>query len=191
MPAADRPTATVRDLASEALIIPESLPLPRVLEQMRQSHRQIAVVVDEYGGFAGVITFEDVAEEVVGEIWDEGDEQEETAEEQPDGSWEIPARLRLDEVRSTTGVQLPEHEDYDTVSGLIMERLGRMAEDGDTVDVAWEDRGEDGVPQVHHVQLDVLSTQRYVPDVVRVHSPTTHEGTLADEVADTEPEVIR
>lgn len=191
VPAADRPTATVRDLASEALIIPESLPLPRVLEQMRQSHRQIAVVVDEYGGFAGVITFEDVAEEVVGEIWDEGDEQEETAEEQPDGSWEIPARLRLDEVRSTTGVQLPEHEDYDTVSGLIMERLGRMAEDGDTVDVAWEDRGEDGVPQVHHVQLDVLSTQRYVPDVVRVHSPTTHEGTLADEVADTEPEVIR
>ncbi|USQ79521.1 hemolysin family protein [Ornithinimicrobium faecis] len=181
VPAAQRPTATVRDLASDALIIPESLPLPRVLEQMRESHRQIAVVVDEYGGFAGIITFEDVAEEVVGEIWDEGDTEEESVEEQPDGTWEVPARLRLDEVLDTTGVALPEHEDYDTVSGLIMERLERVAEEGDTIEVAWDARDEHGSPEVHRVRLDVLSVQRFVPDMVRVHAPTTHPGSLADE----------
>nr|WP_281497388.1 hemolysin family protein [Ornithinimicrobium sp. F0845] len=186
VPAPDRPTATVRDLASEALIIPESLPLPRVLEQMRQAHRQIAVVVDEYGGFAGVITFEDVAEEVVGEIWDEGDIEEEPVEEQPDGTWEIPARLRLDEVWQTTGVMLPEHEDYDTVSGLIMDRLGRVAEEGDTLEVAWDGRDEHGAPEVRRVRLDVLSVQRYVPDTVRLHAPVTTPGSLADDEATSE-----
>jgi len=186
VPAQDRPTATVRDLASDALIIPESLPLPRVLAQMREAHRQIAVVVDEYGGFAGVITFEDVAEEVVGEIWDEGDTEEESAAEQPDGTWEVPARLRLDEVLETTGVGLPEHEDYDTVSGLIMDRLGRVAEEGDTLEVAWDDRDEQGVPEVHRVRLDVLSVQRYVPDTVRIHAPVTTPGSLADDEAATE-----
>lgn len=189
VPAQERPTATVRDLASDALIIPESVPLPRVLEQMREAHRQIAVVVDEYGGFAGVITFEDVAEEVVGEIWDEGDAEEEAVEERPDGTWEIPARLRLDEVQQTTGVGLPEHEDYDTVSGLIMERLGRVAEEGDTLEVAWEDRDHHGAPQVHRVQLDVLTVQRFVPDTVRLHAPVTRPGSLADEDASAEEEV--
>lgn len=181
VPAAQRPTATVRDLASDALIIPESLPLPRVLEQMRETHRQLAVVVDEYGGFAGIITFEDVAEEVVGEIWDEGDTEEESVEEQPDGSWEVPARLRLDEVLDTTGVTLPEHEDYDTLSGLIMERLERVAEEGDTLEVAWDDRDEEGDPVVRRVRLDVLTVQRFVPDTVRVHAPTVQPGSLADD----------
>ena len=181
VPAAERLTATVRDLASEALILPESLPLPRVLEQMRESHRQIAVVVDEYGGFAGIITFEDVAEEVVGEIWDEGDEEEETAAERPDGTWELPARLRLDEVFSTTGVALPEHEDYDTVSGLVMEQLERMAEAGDSLEVTWQDRDELGAPQVNRVRIEVLSVQRFVPETVLLHAPVTRPGTLADE----------
>lgn len=183
VPAAQRPSATVRDLASEALILPGSLPLPRVLEQMRQAHRQIAVVVDEYGGFAGVITFEDVAEEVVGEIWDEGDDQEETAAERPDGTWEIPARLRLDEVFSTTGVMLPEHEDYDTVSGLIMEQLERMAQEGDTLEVAWQDRDEFGAPQVNRVRLDVLSVERFVPETVLLHAPVAQPGWLEDDLA--------
>ncbi|WP_256841375.1 hemolysin family protein [Ornithinimicrobium cryptoxanthini] len=183
VPAHERASASVREWASEALIIPESLPLPRVLEQMRQSHRQIAVVVDEYGGFAGVITFEDVAEEVVGEIWDEGDVEEELIEEHPDGTWEIPARLRLDEVRAMTGVGLPEHEDYDTVSGLIMDRLGRTAEAGESLEVVWEDRDEEGDPAVHRIQLDVVTVQRFVPDLVRLHAPTIQPGSLADEMA--------
>src|SRR5690606_18566251 len=69
VPASARPITPVRALAADALILPESLPLPQVLRALQDQHRQFAVVADEHGGFAGVITFEDVAEEVVGEIW--------------------------------------------------------------------------------------------------------------------------
>lgn len=163
----------VREIADEALIIPESLPLPRVLESLRERHRQIAVVVDEYGGFAGVVTFEDVAEEVVGEIWDEGDKQEEQATPGMDGTWELAARLRIDEVEEITDIPLPEDEDYDTVSGLIMDRLGRMAQEGDSVDVVWDTRDEQGDPQVNSVRVDVVTLVRHVPDTVVIHPMLT------------------
>ncbi len=181
--AEERETASVRELASEALILPESLPLPKVLEALRREHRQIAVVVDEYGGFAGVITFEDVAEEVVGEIWDEGDEEQEQPEARADGAWELPARMRLDEVTSITGETLPEDEDYDTLSGLVMERLGRVAEEGDTVEVTWDDRDEHGEPMARSVRIDVLTVQRHVPDTVAVHPAVTWSGLVADTAA--------
>lgn len=176
----ERATALVSDLASEALILPESLPLPRVLEALREQHRQIAVVVDEYGGFSGVITFEDVAEEVVGEIWDEGDAEPETPRPRPDGAWELPARTRLDEAAATTAVHLPEDEDYDTISGLVLDRLGRVAEEGDSVEVVWQARTASGDPEVHRVRIDVLSVQRHVPETVAVHPPVTRPGTLAE-----------
>lgn len=180
VPPEDRATTPVRDLASDALIIPESLPLPKVLEQLREQHRQLAVVVDEYGGFAGVITFEDVAEEVVGEIWDEEDEHEAQPVAGPDGTWDLPARMRLDEVTALTSITLPEEEDYDTLSGLVMDRLGRVARDGDSVEVVWQDRDEHGQPEVHRVRLDVVGMARHVPETVRVHLPSVAAGLLED-----------
>lgn len=166
VPAEQRGRIPVRDLADEALILPESLPLPRVLEELREQHRQIAVVVDEYGGFAGVITFEDVAEEVVGEIWDEDDEEEAEPTARTDGVWQLPARMRIDEVASITDITLPENEDYDTLSGLVMHRLGRMASDGDRVTVTWPARSADGDPQEVSVEIEVLSISRFVPEIV-------------------------
>ncbi|MGO0577933.1 hemolysin family protein [Ornithinimicrobium panacihumi] len=164
-----RATTLVRDLADDAVILPESLPLPRVLEALRESHQQLAVVVDEYGGFAGIVTFEDVAEEVVGEIWDEDEDQEPTSAARPDGIWELSARLRIDETAQVTGIELPEHENYDTLSGLVMEQLGRTAEDGDSVVVRWTSRSGEGEEYVHQTRIDVLSTQRFVPEVVALH----------------------
>lgn len=164
-----RLSTPVRAIVDDAVIIPETLPLPRVLEQLRERHRQIAVVVDEYGGFAGVITFEDVAEEVVGEIWDEDDVEEELPPPREDGVWELPARMRMDEVESLTQIPLPEDEDYDTLSGLVMDNLGRMAEAGDSVEVVWEGRDDTGDEQTHHVRIDVLTIARHVPEVVAVH----------------------
>ncbi len=166
VPGEQRATTAVRDIADRALILPESLPLPQVLEALRQEHRQIAVVVDEYGGFAGVITFEDVAEEVVGEIWDEDDDHEDEPTARQDGAWQLPARMRIDEVATMTDVTLPEKEDYDTLSGLVMHQLGRMAQVGDRVSVRWTDRNPEGDMQQISVDIEVLTISRYVPEVV-------------------------
>ncbi len=169
VPAEQRGRIPVRDLADEALILPESLPLPRVLEELREHHRQIAVVVDEYGGFAGVITFEDVAEEVVGEIWDEDDAEEAEPTARIDGAWQLAARMRIDEVETITNIALPQNEDYDTLSGLVMHQLGRMANEGDRVTVRWPSRNEDGDPQGVSVDIEVLSIARFVPDMVALY----------------------
>ena len=112
---------------------PGSLPLPAALEQLRSSRRQLAVVVDEFGGFDGVLSLEDIAEEVVGDIFDEGDEPEPEPPAGPADTHTLSARLRLDEVESSTGIRLPLGADYATVSGLVLGRLGRVAKPGDTV----------------------------------------------------------
>ena len=169
----ERAGTLVRDLAEDAVILPESLPLPQVLEALRESHQQLAVVVDEYGGFAGIVTFEDVAEEVVGEIWDEDDVEEATSAARPDGVWELSARLRLDEAAQVTGVELPEHEHYDTLSGLVLDTLGRTAVDGDSVLVRWTSRDGEGDEYVHQTRIDVISTSRFVPEVVALHPMVT------------------
>jgi CBS domain containing-hemolysin-like protein len=135
VPAGTRSTTRVGSIAPAPVRLPASLPLPAVLERLRAEHRQLAVVVDEYGGFAGVISFEDVAEEVVGDILDEDDETEPLVVQRPDGSWEVPGRTRIDELERATGVELAEDNDYDTVSGLVMDQLGRIARPGDAVSV--------------------------------------------------------
>jgi CBS domain containing-hemolysin-like protein len=171
--AADRAGTLVRDLTSDALIVPESLPLPKVLEALRTRHQQMAVVVDEYGGFAGIVTFEDVAEEVVGEIWDEDDHEESTSQARGDGIWDLSARLRIDETAQVTGIELPEHENYDTLSGLILDRLGRTAVEGDSVIVRWTSRSGEGDEYVHQTRFDVITTHRYVPETVAMHPLVT------------------
>lgn len=169
----DRAGTLVRDLTDDAVILPESLPLPKVLEALRDQHQQLAVVVDEYGGFAGIVTFEDVAEEVVGEIWDEDDAEESTSQDRGDGIWDLSARLRVDEVAEVTGIELPESENYDTLSGLILDRLGRTAEEGDSVLVRWTSRDGEGEEYIHQTRLDVVTTTRYVPDAVVLHPVVT------------------
>lgn len=94
-----RTTTTVGSVVSDPTVVPTSAPLPRVLEQIRADHRQAAVVVDEHGGFAGIVTFEDIAEEVVGEILDEDDTPEPGVVETDTDTWLVPGHLRLDEPR--------------------------------------------------------------------------------------------
>lgn len=169
----DRASTVIRDLTDDAVILPESLPLPKVLEALRDHHQQLAVVVDEYGGFAGIVTFEDVAEEVVGEIWDEDDAEESTSQDRGDGIWDLSARLRIDEVAQVTGIELPESENYDTLSGLVLDRLGRTADEGDSVLVRWTSRDGEGEEYVHQTRLDVVTTTRFVPDTVVLHRVVT------------------
>ncbi|GAA2298951.1 hemolysin family protein [Nonomuraea roseoviolacea subsp. roseoviolacea] len=162
---------TVGDVMRPARLVPDSLPLPAVVEEMRAAKDDIVCVIDEYGGLAGVITIEDLAEELVGELVDENDPEPAGAVERPDGGWDVPGRLRLDEVERATGVALPESDDYDTLAGLILARLGRMPEAGDQVVVPLETEpdlfaDDDGGERL--AELTVLSLDRRVPDLVRL-----------------------
>jgi CBS domain containing-hemolysin-like protein len=165
---ADRHHVTAGSLASAPVVVPFTLPLPVVLERLRTAHRQLAIVVDEYGGFAGIVSLEDVAEELVGEIRDEDDLPETGLVAGTDGSWVLPARWRLDEVAEATGIRLPESDDYETVSGLVMAQLGRIPVVGDDVMVELPRRFDhDGRPiPPELVQLTVQSIERHVPGIV-------------------------
>ncbi|HZX04836.1 hemolysin family protein [Kribbella sp.] len=165
---ADRATIAVGSLATQPVAVPTTLPLPAVLERLRTARRQLAIVVDEYGGFAGIVSLEDIAEELVGEIRDEDDLPETGLVQGGDGSWVVPARWRLDEVAEATGVPLPESDDYETVSGLVMARLGRIADVGDSLVVELPQRiDHDGKPvPAEFVRLTVQTIERRVPGIV-------------------------
>jgi CBS domain containing-hemolysin-like protein len=164
----DRHHVTTGSLAAAPVVVPDTLPLPAVLEQLRTTHRQLAIVVDEFGGFAGVVSLEDVAEELVGPIRDEDDLPESDLIDNGDGSWILPARWRLDEVAEATGIWLPEDEDYDTVSGLVMAQLGRIPVVGDELVVTLPPRFDhDGRPvPLEHARLTVQTVLRHVPGLV-------------------------
>lgn len=166
---ARRGSTTVADVMAPPLLVPQTLPLPAVLDRLRRGHRQLACVADEYGGFAGVISLEDIAEELVGPIRDEDDPEEPSPTRQPDGSWLVPARWRIDEVADTTGVGLPTAPEYDTLSGLVMRELGRVPEVGDRIAVSLDAPvAGNGRRVVRQVVLHVLSVDRHVPDSVRM-----------------------
>ncbi len=129
----ERSTRRVRSIMVEATVVPETLRLDPLLELLRNEGFQMALVVDEYGGTAGVVTLEDVVEEIVGDIADEHDPLGSRVRRRRDGAWSVSGLLRPDEVASATGVTLPEHDDYDTVAGLFLQTLGRMPEPGDQV----------------------------------------------------------
>ena len=168
VPPADRRTMSVSALMIQPLMVPASLRLPAVLDRLRGGHRQLACVVDEYGGFAGIVTLEDIAEELVGPISDEDDLPEPAPVKQDDGSWVVPGRWRIDEVADATGVELPENHDYDTVSGLVMSRLGRVPQVGDEVTVELPPALDEPPAEI---VLRVLSVDRHVPGDVRVSEP--------------------
>ncbi|MDM4723149.1 hemolysin family protein [Micromonospora sp. WMMA1363] len=168
VPLERRATTPVSAVAVPPLLVPETLPLPTVLDRLRSGHRQLACVVDEYGGFAGVITLEDIAEELVGPILDEDDPPERTPTRQDDGSWVVPARWRIDEVADSTGIALPEAPEYDTLSGLVMRELGRVPEVGDRLEVPLPVDGEETAAGSRAL-VEVLAVDRHVADSVRLH----------------------
>ena len=120
-------------LQSEALRVPETMKLDTLLGELRGRGYQMAIVVDEYGGTAGVATLEDLVEELVGEVADEHDRSR--ADVVRSRNWlTFPGALRPDELLERADVLVPEDGPYETVAGYIMSELGRLAEVGDTVD---------------------------------------------------------
>jgi CBS domain containing-hemolysin-like protein len=146
LPPHERATTKVKHLMAKPIVVPDSLRLDPLMGLLRGEGFQLAVVLDEYGGHAGIVTLEDVIEEIVGDISDEHDRMGARGRQRRDGSWSLSGLLRPDEVEDLTGVELPEGEDYDTIAGLALKVLGRIPEVGDLVELAVPERSNPDEP---------------------------------------------
>ena len=124
-------SVTMEDLIAPTLYTTGSTQISQLLRTLREQHHHMAVVVDEYGGTEGIITLEDILEELVGEIWDEHDEATEDFRQQSDGSWLVSGSASVDDLYET--LDLPEDEDIDsnTVNGLVQEKTHHLPKVGD------------------------------------------------------------
>ncbi|MFB4289257.1 hemolysin family protein [Nonomuraea sp. ATR24] len=170
VPAGAAAATRVGELARDVLVVPFSLPLPDLAAQLHARGEEVACVVDEHGGLAGLVTWEDVAEELVGEIADEDDADTPSAVRHGDG-WELDAGLRIDEIALATDLNLPDEDDYDTLAGLILHRLGRFAAPGDVITAALPATLDPAAPT--HARIEVLTLDRHVPERVRL-TPYRH-----------------
>jgi len=158
----------VSQLFHEILAVPEAAGLNVVLSELRSRSTEMAIVIDEYGGPAGVVTLEDVVEELVGDIEDEYDPSApgDHVETEP-GVWSVAASSRPDEIERITGLDLPDGE-YDTVAGLVLDRLERIPESGDSFTV-------DGV------RIEVLEVDGFAIERVELRvDPTALEEAVND-----------
>ncbi|NPA26060.1 MAG: HlyC/CorC family transporter [Chloroflexi bacterium] len=128
----DRPA---REVADEPLFVPESLPIGELLKKFRENRQHIAIVIDEYGGVAGLVTLEDILEELIGEVGDPYDTEVPDVVPVEEGVWNVDGQALIDDVNEALGLHLSSPY-YDTVAGYVLDRLGRIPDEGDSVDVA-------------------------------------------------------
>ncbi len=131
----DRPES-LKDILLPTFLVPEPMAGDELLRQFLKRRRHLAVVIDEFGGTAGILTMEDIVEELLGEIDDEHDDQEDEKEHpQDDGSWRVPARREVRVLNDLHGWNLPESDHYDTLGGLILHTVGDIPEEGTKVEL--------------------------------------------------------
>jgi len=120
----------LRKIATEPFFTPETKKLDELLQEIRNAKRQMVIVLDEYGGMSGIVTLEDILEEIVGEIQDEYDQEVKPLIELKSGAYLMSARLPIEELNEALGFAI-EEEDFDTVGGLASAKLGRIPSKGD------------------------------------------------------------
>jgi CBS domain containing-hemolysin-like protein len=134
----DQEDQPVRELARPAHFVPETKGVADLLREMQQERYHMAIVIDEYGGTAGLVTLEDIIEELLGEIVDEFDVEDAMIEPLPGGDYRVNARMALDEVNDLLRAHLPDG-DWDTIGGLLLAQLGHVPTEGESVEVAgWQ-----------------------------------------------------
>ena len=159
-----------QDVVRETLFVPETIQLNVLLQSFRNARKHIAVAVDEYGGTQGIVTLEDVLEELVGDIIDESDRLVQEISLQPDGSYQALATVEMRRLVSELGIQGDIDEDVVTLTGLLAGKLERVPVSGDVVE--W-----------NGYQFEVLSalgTRADVVRVVRVQTPATKDSAMED-----------
>jgi len=160
VPPARRGTVAVGDVMVDAVVVPSTLELDPLLATLRGGGLQMGIVVDEWGNFDGIVTLEDLVEEIVGDVRDEHDARDDSVIREGERRWNLSALLRPDEIASATGVELPEAEDYETVAGLLSVLLERVPGVGD--------RAELRVPGEQLATLSVLRLDGHRVDRVRL-----------------------
>lgn len=183
VPFEERSTTPVRTILTEATLVPDSLELDDLMDELRAGGLQMALVIDEFGDLDGVITLEDLVEEIIGEVRDEHDAEVDPVHS-ADGSWDLPGLLRVDEASELIEVDLPEDDAYDTLGGLIIDELGRLAEAGDVVEFDSAD-----VPGAMRMRLsmEVLALDGHRVDSIRLRvlGPVTGSDDSSARPADT------
>lgn len=129
------PDAPLRELLKEPIFVPDSMICNDLFHKMQSENTHFAIVTDEYGSFLGVITLEDLLEEIVGNIYDEYDKKKDYIVPNPDGSWFISGRAELKDVEKALDIELSEQEDFNTLGGLILSETAEIPRDGDTFEV--------------------------------------------------------
>ena len=166
-----RHTAPVSSVMRPASVVPTLMLLPDALDQLIHTNNQLACVIDEYGGFAGVLTIEDLSMEIVGEITDEHDSDNGTpVVSEGDGIWIMSGDVHLDEVERAVGRDLP-RGDVETIAGMLIAELGALPVEGDTVTIDLPVDPTEVVseePVRRRLEVDVLKVERHVPTEVRV-----------------------
>ena len=172
-----RDRVPVRAVMAAPVFVPSSVGLDRLLAELQRGGLQMAVVVDEFGTVDGIVTLEDLIEEIVGEVRDEHDKHDASVRPHADGTWSLSGLLRPDEVAHAVGVVLPEDEEYETLAGLLGFQLGRMAQEGDSVTLDTVDTER----RPHRVTLTVSAIDGLRIDRVRLHSEPLASDDEADE----------
>ncbi len=148
----------IRECLRPAVFIPESKRLSVLLQEFRINHNHMAIVVDEYGGVSGLVTIEDVLEQIVGDIGDEYDVDEgDGIRKEGERNFSVPALTRIDEFNEVFGTRFADDE-YDTIGGLVLHELGHMPRRGETIEIGG-------------LQLKVARADRRRIDTLRVVTP--------------------
>ncbi|WP_281545218.1 hemolysin family protein [Grimontia sp. SpTr1] len=162
---------TVESVMRPATVLPTLMSLPDALDQLEKSTNHLACVIDEYGGFAGVLTIEDLAMEIVGEITDEHDaDAADAVVPQSDNVWLMEGDVHIDEVERAIGYDLPK-DDVETIAGMLIAERGALPAEGETVIIELPvDPSEFASGELfkRHLEVEVLRIERHVPTEVRV-----------------------
>jgi CBS domain containing-hemolysin-like protein len=156
-------------LMVEPFRVPETMSLEKLMGVLRSHGLQLAIVVDEYGGTAGIVTLEDLIEELVGELGDEHDRAKLEITGGKDQSYSFPGMYRPDELFEKLAVKVPEDGSYETVAGFLMSALGRVAQVGDEVKI------ESGVLRVERMDSRRVDRIRFIPDAIGRESGVNYE----------------
>jgi putative hemolysin len=147
----------IMPLARPATFVPETKRVPELLKEFQRRQVQMAIVVDEYGGTAGLVTIEDLLEEIVGEIRDEDDVESDPVVDEGNGSYVFSAKVSFDELRDRLDLEI-ESEGFETVGGYILSRVGRVPAVGETL-------------EVDTLMVEVLEAERRRIHKVRIRKP--------------------